>query len=199
MFLFVSSILLSCNKELLVTTLNYFKATVGSKTLNCISTDEHDSPYGNISTASSHHGAYYYYDYASKMVHTTYQYNTQLSLGVTMYNMNQNTNANNETANFNVSFDSKPVNFISVEQKDNFVKGVSVEYYTDNGEYYTTLMGNQDNSSITYDSSVAYNSGNIQKQTVIGKVNCKLYNYNNPTDVIELSNGTFKLTFQEFD
>ena len=39
--------------------------------------------------------------------------------------------------------------------------------------------------------------GNLKIITIVGNVNCKLYNQNNPSDVIALSNGTYKLIFRE--
>ena len=55
-------------------------------------------------------------------------------------------------------------------------------------------------SAIMYNTGVAgTNDFGFQTQTITGSVNCKLYNENDVNDVIVLTNGTFKLVFQEFD
>ncbi|MVO09845.1 hypothetical protein GOQ30_11805 [Flavobacterium sp. TP390] len=206
LFLFVSSILLSCSNDSndnsgeTTNSVAFFKATVGSTTLNYIQDNSsnpsyYNQPYVGYSGISSNRSYYY----AAAMVPFS-GFDDFPSLELTMHNMYQSDDEASETVNFNTTFAVKPVNFITYEQDNNLVKGVSVTYKNANGDLYTTLAGSQDNSAIMYNTGVAgTNDFGFQTQTITGSVNCKLYNENDVNDVIVLTNGTFKLVFQEFD
>lgn len=125
---------------------------------------------------------------------------TYPSLDVTMHNMYQSTSYADETTNFNTTFDSKPTNFISYDDDSNWIKGVSVTHIDANGDIFSTLSGSQSGSSISYTSmTTATNDFGFQTKTVTGTVNCTLYKDSDPSETITLTNGSFKLTFQEFD
>lgn len=122
------------------------------------------------------------------------------SVSITLHSMYTSTSYSDETENFNNSFASIPTNFITNDQESNFEKGVSVSYVDANEKYYTSLSGSQENSTVNYSSIVpGRDAYGYQYQTVKGTVNCKLYNYDDPTDVIVVTNGSFKLVFNEFE
>lgn len=53
--------------------------------------------------------------------------------------------------------------------------------------------------TVTSSTSGIEAGGSLKIQTIVGTVNCKFYNENDPTDIIVLTNGKYKLIFREFD
>lgn len=122
-------------------------------------------------------------------------------LDVTFNNMYQTNDTSTETAAFYGLFTNIPTNFITEVDEDNWVKGISVNYVKADGTWYTTLDGDQTGSTINITSST---SGTVagtsyKTQTISGTVSCKLYNDTNHSDVIVLTNGNFKLVFEEYN
>jgi len=76
-----------------------------------------------------------------------------------------------------------------------------VNYSNVNGTRYSSMYGDQTGSTMTVISSTAGTATgtNLKTRTIVGTVNCKLYNEVDPTDVITLTNGKYKLVFEEFD
>ena len=75
-----------------------------------------------------------------------------------------------------------------------------VQYCDADGQYYNTKRGGQAGSTFTVaGSSEAEDNTGLQTKTVWGTVSCKLYNIDNPDDVINLTNGTYKITLVEFN
>lgn len=104
-----------------------------------------------------------------------------------------------ETEAFYGLFDPVPTNFITDTQDNNFIKGISCGYIKSDGTYYTTKKGDQTGSSMTVTSSVSGTNGAYKTKTIKGTITCKLYNEMDPSDVITLTNGTYKLYFQEYN
>lgn len=74
-----------------------------------------------------------------------------------------------------------------------------VQYTTLDDKTYSTLEGSQTGSLITILSSTKgiEAGGTLKIQTIVGKINCKLYNQDNPLDILTLTSGEFKLIFRE--
>ena len=139
-----------------------------------------------------------YFYYGSMM--ERYNSSDVTSLDLTFHNMYHSTSYSDETTNFYSNFNIKPTNFLTEAQESNLEKGISVFYTDASGETYSSLYGSQTGSTIAYTSSTqGTNTFGLQTLTIVGTVNCKLYNTNDVTDVKTLTNGSYKLTFQEFD
>ena len=91
------------------------------------------------------------------------------------------------------------MNFISEAQYNNLIKGIGLTYISPSNVSYSTLYGDQSGSNMAVSSSTSGYERNLKSKTLVGTINCKLYNVNNPSDVIVLTNGTYKLVFVEFD
>lgn len=199
--LFLSiAMFVSCSNDESGSTIAFFRADLGSQSVN-YSQNSSTSPayYNLVSVGFSGDGSNKSFYYGSSMnLYGTIE--IYPSLDVTMHNMYQSTSYADETANFNTTFESKPDNFISYDDDSNWVKGVSVSYMDANGELYTSLGGTQSGSSIVYNSmTTGTNDFGFQTKTITGTVNCTLYKDSDPSESITLTNGSFKLTFQEFD
>ena len=121
------------------------------------------------------------------------------SIGLSFDNLYNQSSQANESTTFYSLFTIIPTNFITSSQETNDFKGVDVQYGTIDNKTYSSLGGNQTGSSLTIISSTKgiENGGTLKIQTIIGTVNCKLYNDDNPLDIIRLTNGQFKLIFRE--
>lgn len=106
-----------------------------------------------------------------------------------------------ESAAFAPAFTTVPVTYLTSAQNDNHEKGVDIEYESETGATYSTMAGSQAGSTFTISSSVAgiEDGGTLHTQTIIGTYSCKLYNWDNPTDIISITNGTYKVILREFD
>lgn len=113
-----------------------------------------------------------------------------------MYNTNSGVSQTNA---FYGLFTPAPTNFITSTQESNLVKGINVNYTSPTNVNYSTLNGDQTGSTMTVTSSTTAlePGGYLKIITIVGTVNCKLYNENNPSDIIVLTNGTYKLIFRE--
>lgn len=121
------------------------------------------------------------------------------SIGVSFDNLYNQPSQVDEPATFYSLFTVVPTNFITEIQETNNVKGIDVQYTTIDNKTYSTLSGSQSGSTVEVLSSKQGidNGGVLKVQTIIAKINCKLYNDANPSDVITLTNGQFKLIFRE--
>jgi len=140
------------------------------------------------------------YTYGCSMVEN----NTNLipALELSFDNMYATADYAEETANFYSNFQTNtPTNFITSTQESNLIKGISVNYTPAVGSYFSTKYGSQTGSTITYTSiTTGTNSTTGEKiVTITGTLNCKLYDSNDVTNVKTLTNGSFKLIFNEFD
>ncbi len=114
---------------------------------------------------------------------------------------NTATSSSTETDIFYSLFDTVPTNFITSDQNYDKVKGITVDYQSPEGTLYSTEYGSQSGSTMTVTSATdgIEEGGSLQTETIVGTVNCKLYNSSNPSDVITLTNGQFKLIFKEYN
>ena len=145
---------------------------------------------------SSNGGNYYFY-YGSAMERNSSELT---SLDLTFNNMYNSATLAEETTNFYTNFDTKPTNFLTATQEANLEKGVSLVYTDSNGDTFSSLQGSQTGSTISYSSTTQGTGISGGKTvTIVGTVNCKLYNTNDVTDVKTLTNGSFKLIFHEFE
>jgi hypothetical protein len=207
-FLFLSIFIMGCSKDdssnnvPASETSNataFFIATVGNETLKYIQDNSNKPAFVNglsIGYKGLDFDKSFYY--GSTMGPNTITEHAQLE--ITMLNMYKSTSTDDETTNFNKTFTSKPTNFITSSQYESLTKGISVMYTNAAGVVYSTLKGDQTTSLISYTSAVSgIGQNNMQQQLITGALNCKLYNENDPTDVLTLTNGTFKLYFREYD
>ena len=125
--------------------------------------------------------------------------NSYPQIDLTFSNMYNTNSGVSQTDAFYGLFTTIPTNFITSIQENNLVKGINVSYTSPSDVNYSTLKGDQTGSTMTVTSSTTgiESGGNLKIITIVGNVNCKLYNQNNPSDVIALSNGTYKLIFRE--
>jgi len=121
------------------------------------------------------------------------------NIGFSFDNLYNEPSQADEPATFYSLFTVVPSNFITESQETNNVKGIDVQYTSIDNKTYSTLNGSQTGSSMTVLSSKQGidNGGVLKIQTIIAKINCKLYNDANPSDVITLTDGQFKLIFRE--
>lgn len=120
------------------------------------------------------------------------------SIGLSFDNLYNQTSQANESSTFYDLFNTIPGNFITSVQEANDIKGVDVQYTSVDDKTYSTLGGSQIGSTISILSSTKGLDGESLKiQTIVGNINCKLYNGDNPLDILTLTNGKFKLIFRE--
>jgi hypothetical protein len=125
------------------------------------------------------------------------------SLELSFDNMYTTDEPTQETANFYSNFQTNtPTNFITSAQESSLIKGISVNYTpTAGGSTYSTKNGSQSGSTITYTSITTGTNSNTGEKivTITGTLNCKLYDSNVVPEVKTLTNGSFKLIFNEFN
>lgn len=208
LLLAISIALFSCSKsdnpvtpQLVTNSIAYFKASLNGQLLDYTVTDYLTSIY----SFSYYNGFQSGPDYFDKSYHfgcimqpsNTTNFYPQISLTFSnMYNTNSGVS---QTDAFYGLFTTIPTNFITSDQEDDLIKGIDVSYTNQSNENFSTLYGNQTGSTMTVLSSV---SGvepltGLKIITIVGTVSCKLYNENLPTNVIVLSNGTYKLILRE--
>ncbi|WP_310554499.1 hypothetical protein [Flavobacterium sp.] len=179
----------------------YFRALLNGVALdysmnNNINPTHSNGFYIGFSGVNTFDRSYYYGSYL--IPSTTINDFPQISL--TFNNMfNTSLSTESETSAFNTNFTTPPTNFITNTENSNNIKGIDVSYQSPNGVRYSTLSGSQTGSIMAVLSSVAgiESGGFLKTQTVTGTVSCKLYNENDASDVIVLTNGTYKLVFRE--
>jgi hypothetical protein len=105
----------------------------------------------------------------------------------------------NEPNHFYQAFDHTPTNFITDEQFSNIIKGAEVGYWSPN-KYYSTLYGSQAGSAMTITRTTrsVMPGGSLKTVIVSGTFHCKLYDGNNPSDVMTITNGKFCITCQSY-
>ncbi len=113
-------------------------------------------------------------------------------------NMYKTFNLSTETAAFPNLFNPIPTNFLTSDQNSIGGKGIELSYTNSSGTYYSTLNGSQIGSLISFSNvNLVTGNFNLKAQIITGTINCKLYNYENLSDVVTVTNGKFKLIFQE--
>ena len=102
-----------------------------------------------------------------------------------------------ETENFLETMTTLPTNYINSAQGDAYVKGVSVAYTISEGNTYSSLGGSQTGSTFVITDTSEGMDGPYETKTVTGTFSCKLYKQNDATDVINVTNGTFKIVMTD--
>lgn len=182
-------------------TIAYFKGSLNGIALEYIETDNLTSAYSysfynGLQSGPSNFDRSYHF---GCFMHPSTVVNLYPSISLTFSNMYNTNSGVAQTEAFYGLFKTVPTNFITSTQLDNLVKGIDVSYSNPNGINYSTLNGNQSGSTMTVTSSTTgiENGGNLKIITIVGTVSCKLYNEDNPADIIVLSNGNYKLIFRE--
>ena len=104
-----------------------------------------------------------------------------------------------EAAAFYETVGDLPSNFLNDAQDDAHQPGLEITYQSANGSYYTSKSGAQTGSTLAVSDYTQGMSGGAKIMTVVGTFSCKLYNEDDLTDVIEVTNGKFKLILTEFN
>lgn len=102
-----------------------------------------------------------------------------------------------ETAQFYTAFASVPSNYLTFAQDGDHNRGVDIGYQISNNLNYTTLAGPQTGSTFIVISSSEGIEGGHKTKTVTGTFSCKLYNQDDVTDVLNVTNGSFKVVTSE--
>lgn len=102
-----------------------------------------------------------------------------------------------ESAQFHTAFATVPSNYITFAQDDNRVRGFEVGYQAAENQNYSTMGGSQTGSTCVILSAVDGTESGIKIKTITGTFSCKLYNQDDATDVINVTNGTFKVVVSE--
>lgn len=212
-FLFIASLtLLSCSNDsndnviypTPVTTndVAFFKAKLDTENFYYVQSDvlnpTHYHSFGNGFNGNGSDKSYYYSGY---MIPNN-GFLFYPSIDLTFHNMFVSTSDTEETNAFYGLFDNLPSNFISYDDDNiNWSEGVSLTYVDENENYYSTLGGSQNGSSITFSSKTEGYDGNSNLQTVTltGNVNCKLYREDDPNIIKTITQGSFKLIFREYN
>ncbi|MES2811191.1 MAG: hypothetical protein V4670_01865 [Bacteroidota bacterium] len=137
----------------------------------------------------------YYRVYSYNSTLYKFNYTTTESIGIEFSNLYESSNSDDETNNFFTIFNNKPTNFTSNNYPNQ--TGISVNYTDINGNYYTSNEGEQDNSLINYTSTTESTLNGYKRVVIEGTVNCKLYNILDTSQILNLTNGKFKLIFEE--
>ncbi|HEY0047258.1 MAG TPA: hypothetical protein VGB44_11155 [Flavobacterium sp.] len=111
-----------------------------------------------------------------------------------------NGNEAEETAAFYDTVATLPTNFLTAAQDDAHMQGLTIDFKAADGTHYSTMNGSQTGSSITVDGSTQGSTavGAQKTKTVWGTFTCKLYNDDDPTDVIVVTDGKFKIILSEY-
>jgi hypothetical protein len=103
-----------------------------------------------------------------------------------------------ETAAFYDTVTDLPSNFLTQAQDDAHNPGLDIAYEAADGTFYTSKDGSQTGSTLSVNSYTEGMSNGFKTMTVVGTFSCKLYNSDDNTDVIVVTDGTFKLILSEF-
>lgn len=183
----------------------HFRASLNGQALNYSQTSwttssshqySYSNGYTNPAGGDYFDKAYYYGCVLTPLTNT----DTYPQIGLTFVGMYTTADESEETAAFHQVFSANlPTNFITMDEENDGVKGIYVNYESANGTRYSSLSGNQAGSAINFTSSTSGMEGMLKIQTITGTVNCKLYNESNPSDVIVLTGGQYKVVLREFD
>jgi hypothetical protein len=107
---------------------------------------------------------------------------------------------NTEPDFFYSAFDHPPTNFITEDQYYNNAKGVEINYWSPDNKTYSTSYGSQSGSSMTITNTTrsVMPGGDLKTEIVRGTFKCKLYNRNNPSEMISINNGKFCIRCQSY-
>lgn len=203
----ISIALFSCSKSdnpvtpPVTNAIAYFKASINGQLLDYTVTDYLTSAYSfgyynGFQSGPGYFDKSYHFGCILQPSAATDFY-PQISL--TFSNMFNTNSGVSQTDAFFGLFTTIPTNFITSDQLNNLNKGIDVSYTNAADVTYSTLNGSQTGSTMTVTSSNQgiEAGGNLKTKTIIGTVSCKLYNEDNPTDILVVTNGSYKLIFRE--
>ena len=107
-----------------------------------------------------------------------------------------------ETTMFYDAFNTIPTNYLTEDESNNlYLKGVDIQYENEAGVFYNTMYGSQAGSTFTVTSSSEgiEEGGTLQTKTISGTYSCKLYNSNDRTDFLTVTNGSYKVIIREYN
>ncbi len=158
---------------------------------------------------SMDYGYNYYSGYSAEDSFRWYSYGGMLytstltpSFSIYWSNMVATDNPATETATFYNEFATVPTNYLTNQQmNDDYLKGVSIQYESPTGVFYESIYGSQAGSTFTVSSKVEGIDAatGLQTITITGTYSCKLYNSDDITDVINITNGTYKIVNYEYN
>src|SRR5690606_10624783 len=104
-----------------------------------------------------------------------------------------------ETAAFYDTVTNLPSNFLTDAQDQAHTPGLEIAFEAEDGTFYSTKSGSQTGSTLTINgSSEEVNSiSGLKNKTIWGTFTAKLYNTDDAAEVIQVSNGSFKLILSE--
>ncbi|HEX8561917.1 MAG TPA: hypothetical protein VF676_02950 [Flavobacterium sp.] len=103
-----------------------------------------------------------------------------------------------ETAAFYDTVSDLPTNWLTEAQDEAHTPGLEVAFEAADGTFYTSKGGSQSGSALAVTNSTQGTVNGLKTMTVTGTFSCKLYNTDDPTDVIDVTNGKYKLILSEF-
>jgi hypothetical protein len=110
----------------------------------------------------------------------------------------QNGDEAGESAAFFTTVGTLPSNFLTVAQDDAHNPGLDIAFEKEDGTYYSSKDGSQTGSALSVTNYTQNTTNGVKTMTVVGTFSCKLYNTDDPTDVIVVTDGSFKLILSEF-
>ncbi|MBF6607404.1 MAG: hypothetical protein ITG00_01545 [Flavobacterium sp.] len=110
----------------------------------------------------------------------------------------QGGSSDGETEAFYESVSNLPTNYLTIAQDEEHLPGISVQFKNQQDVLYNSVYGSQTGSTVEILGSSESMAGGLKRKTVWGTISCKLYNSDNVADVIELTDGTFKMILTEY-
>jgi hypothetical protein len=104
-----------------------------------------------------------------------------------------------ESAAFYNTVGDLPSNFLTAAQDDAHTPGIDISFEAEDGSYYSSKDGSQTGSALSVTNYTEGMSNGTKTMTVVGTFSCKLYNTEDTTDIIVVTNGTFKMILSEFE
>ena len=100
---------------------------------------------------------------------------------------------NLENQEFYNTVNNLPNNYLSYEQEGAHMPGISVQFKDANGEFYNSVYGSQSGSTLIITGSTEEVSLGQKIKTIWGTFSCKVYKDDNPSVMVQITNGTFKI------
>lgn len=141
---------------------------------------------------------WYYYG-GSVMKFDPPQFAPEFSIGWNNMYFGQGGDEAGEAAAFYETVGDLPSNFLTPAQDDAHTPGLDVTFKAQDGTFYTSKGGAQNGSTLSVTDYTQGMSGANKTMTIKGTFSCKLYNDEDPSDVIQVTEGKFKLILSEFE
>lgn len=111
----------------------------------------------------------------------------------------QNGDEAGETAAFYDTVGNLPTNYLTAAQDDAHDPGFDISFESADGNVYSSLIGNQSGSTLSVGGSTEAVLNGMQTKTVWGTFSGKMYNVADATDVINVTEGTYKIILVEYN